>query len=223
MNVFIKNTSWKRTKPSNKILVIVPGAGTYANRFAYNNIKSEIIYVGKTGGKYDKYPQNWQNNQNVSTSGHNLGGLYLEVEKIIKSGIIPKTIICGSRGAQVTIGKVWQNIWRGPTIIFNAGSLTTKTIIPKGVLPLFITMGHDYFNSVNKLSKVIKLFYKNIEDPAQKALFIHFTNEYHQPKLNFNYNNFLDECINLLSGKLCLDYFDKYNINIHNIIIKSTF
>lgn len=223
MSVLIKHPSWKRVKPSNKILVIVPGAGTYANRFAYSNIKSEIIYVGKTGGKYDKYPHNWQNNQNVAASGNNLGGLCMEIEKIIKGGIIPKIIICGSRGAQVTIGKVWQNIWRGPTIIFNAGSLTTNTITPKGVFPLFITMGHDYFSSVNKFSKVIKLFYKNIEDPAQKALFIHFTNEYHQPKLNFNYRHFLNNCIDLLDSKLRLDYFDIYNIDSPNIIIKSTF
>ena len=76
-------------------------------------------------------------------------------------------IICGSRGGQVTIGKVWETIWRGPTIIINGGSLTTKTIIPKQVHALFIIMGNDYFKSVNTPQKVKKLS-ENINQKEQK-------------------------------------------------------
>ena len=64
-------------------------------------------------------------------------------------------------------------MWRGPSIIINAGCLTSRTVIPKGVFPLFITMENDYFSSVNKIEKVINLFYNYIENPSQKAVFLH--------------------------------------------------
>ena len=84
---------------------------------------------------------------------------------IVTNNMIPSAIIVGSRGDQVTIGKIWESVWRGPTIIINAGCLVTKTYIPKEVMPIFITTEHDYFRHVNRSSKVKILFdkYKSSE------------------------------------------------------------
>ena len=141
----------------NLIYVIRPGAGTFQNKVSYDNLEKyfTLRYFGETGGKYDKYPDNWNNNQFVLSSGNHLGGICELVKNhIIKTKEIPGIIIVGSRGGQVTLGKIWETIWRGPSIIINAGVLTTRTIIPKDVYPLFIIMGKDYFKSVNNINKV---------------------------------------------------------------------
>ena len=186
MSVFIKrNTEWIQTIPEkNLIFVISPGAGTKINEESYKKIENhfKIIYFGKSGGSYDKYPSNWINNKNVSNKGYHLGR-------------IPELIICGSRGSQVSIGKVWYNTWRGPTININAGCLTTNTIIPYGVDPVFITMSKDYFKTVNTIDKTISLFGKLKENPKQKALFIHLDNEYHMPLF---INDLIDLPLNII-------------------------
>ena len=132
--------------------LIKPGAGTFYNRKAYQRLeeKFNVIYFGETCNKYDKYPHNWFNNSDVSSTGNHLGIISQFVKNtIIKDNLIPSVIIVGSRGSQVTIGKIWEEVWRGPTIMINAGSLTTNTRVPKEVIPYFITMGNDYFKSVN--------------------------------------------------------------------------
>ena len=141
----------------------------------------KVIYFGKSGGTFDKYPNNWRNNKDVSNKGNHLGGIAELIEQYINKNRIPELIICGSRGSQVSIGKVWYTTWRGHTININAGCLTTNTIIPYGVEPVFITMSKDYFKSVNNIEKTINLFHTLKENPKQNATFIHLENEYHMP------------------------------------------
>ena len=86
-----------------------------------------VIYFAQSGGEYDKYPLLWENNSFVEARGKHLGGIAELVEhKIYIEKVIPSIIIAGSRGGQVTIGKIWERIWRGPTIIINAGILNIK-------------------------------------------------------------------------------------------------
>ena len=210
--------SWIETIASKTIFVISPGAGVYSNRYSYKQLQKDyrIVYIGSRGDKYDKYPDNWQINKAVRSSGEHLGGLMEVFRDKLDSGIIPCGVITGSRGGQVTIGKVWENLWRGPTIIINAGCLTTNTIIPEGVFPLFITMEKDYFNTVNRLSKVVKLFYNLIRDPKQKAVFIHLLDEAHMPNLN-QIENIFSKCFNFLINN------SNPNLNNSNIIVKTNF
>ena len=171
----------------NLIFVIVPGAGTTFNRKAYKNLEKYFIvrYFGESGGEYDKYPQNWYDNRLVSNTGKHLGGICELVKNhIIMKHEIPGIIITGSRGGQVTLGKIWNTIWRGPSIIINAGSLTTITMIPKDVYPLFITMHNDYFTCVNRIEKVNSMFKTLSETKNQKGYIIHLPNEKHMPKLD---------------------------------------
>ena len=102
------------------------------------------------------------------------------------------------------LGKVWEDVWRGPCVIINAGCFTTRTIIPKGVFPLFITMEKDYFKSVNTYEKVVKLFYNYVEDPGQKGVFIHLLGEEHMPDLNRTKELF-NKCFDFLLGNNLLD------------------
>ena len=100
-----------------------------------------VIYFAQSGGEYDKYPLLWENNSFVEGQGKHLGGIAELVEhKIYTEKVIPSIIIAGSRGGQVTIGKIWERIWRGPTIVINAGVLTSRTMIPDNMPILFIIM-----------------------------------------------------------------------------------
>jgi len=194
MTVYInKNYEWIETEPDKKLIfVIVPGAGTRINRNAYKKLETNfnLVYFGKSGGIYDKYPENWINNKFVSNKGNHLGGITQLVKKYIEENKIPSMIISGSRGSQVTIGKIWYSVWRGTTINFNAGCLTTNTIIPIGVKPIFITMGNDYFNNVNSISKTINLF-RTLNKYNQPGLFIHLEKESHMPVLVNSLESFL--------------------------------
>lgn len=218
MEVLIqKDGRWKYFKPLKTIFIISPGAGTYSNRFAYLYLEKyyNLIYIGKSGDKYDHYPNNWQINKNVVDKGFHLGGLAELFRLYIDKGIIPCALKCGSRGGQVTLGKVWE-IWRGPSIIINAGCLTSRTIIPKGVFPLFISMENDYFTSVNTNEKVIKLFYQYIENPKQRAVFLHLLGEGHMPNLN-KIEYIFYRCVEFLTGGVSLEF------SSGNMIIKKNF
>lgn len=173
----------------NLIYVIRPGAGTFHNKEAYKNLEEYFVvrYFGESGGVYDKYPQYWSNNCQVSNTGKHLGGICELVKKhIIDNHEIPGIILTGSRGGQVTLGKIWETVWRGPSIIINAGVLTTRTRIPRDVYPLFITMENDYFTSVNDIEKVESMFRTLSETRDQGAFVIHLLNESHMPNMKGN-------------------------------------
>ncbi len=180
---------WTKMTPNKVIFVISPGAGTRYNRLAYVELEKQytVLYFTKSGGQYDKYPPNWYDNKKVDTSGFHLGGIAsLVKDYMLKNKIIPCCFICGSRGSQVTIGKIWESYWRGTTIMINAGSLTSSTNIPVQVEPIFITMEHDYFKSVNTLAKVKKLFHILASNGHKGAYQYHLINHSHMPNLNTN-------------------------------------
>jgi len=220
MSVFIfKNSEWIETKPKKKLIfVIVPGAGTRINHQAYKKLEEHftIIYFGKSKGVYDKYPENWQTNKNVSSKGYHLGGISDLVKNyILSKNNIPSLIICGSRGSQVTIGKIWHTIWRGPTINFNAGCLTTDTQIPFGVKPIFITMGDDYFTSVNTNNKTQLLFNKLNKTPSENGIFINLKYEKHMPLLINQFEFLLVNTVLFGLGEI-----KTFNISYHGFEIK---
>ena len=182
-----ENNKWVPKSPTPQtIFVISPGAGTARNRRAYQVLEknANVIYIAKSGGLFDKYPDFWENNSFVESQGNHLGGIAQLIEKkIYKENIIPSCIIAGSRGGQVTLGKVWERLWRGPCIVINAGSLTSQTIIPKQVHILFIIMGKDYFKSVNTPQKVKSLIEK-FKEKGAKSNIVFLKNHYHMPCLN---------------------------------------
>lgn len=196
---------WYKSSPNkNLIFIISPGAGTYANRFAYKYLSNfyKLVFIGHSGDKYDKYPDNWQNNKLVETNGIHLGGLSQLFKKNIDKNGIPCAVICGSRGGQVTLGIIWHHFWRGPSIIINAGCLTTRTEIPFGVKPLFIIMEKDYFTSVNRITKIKSLFNKLKQTNEQDGICIYLLEERHMPNLNFKYKSLIYNCVQLLYNNI---------------------
>jgi hypothetical protein len=217
MSVFIKqNNIWNEYIPTPKLVfVIVPGSGTYSNRFEYNRLKQNfnLVFFGERGCKYDNYPNNWEINKLATNKGNHLGGLCQEIIKYINSiKKIPSAIICGSRGGQVTLGKIWYSIWRGPSVIINAGCLTTNTKIPYGVKPLFITMEKDYFTMVNTPKKVHNLFNKLNINKTEKGVFIHLLNEAHMPKFENRLKGLLVKCVMYLLSDRMKDDFKQFQI-----------
>lgn len=193
------NDDWIELPATDKLVfVIKPGAGTYFNRKAYQILEENynIKYFAESGGEYDVYSKNWHNNFLVDTEGTHLGSIVNMLnEYITVTQQIPSAIIVGSRGGQVSIGKVWELLWRGPTIIINAGCLLTNTRIPRDVSPLFITMGKDYFPHVKNIADT-EILYSRLSEGQSKTI-VHLHNELHMPK-------FTDELLNIFTW--CLDY-----------------
>lgn len=207
-----KNHKWVPVNPTNTIFVISPGAGTFRNRKAYQLLEQyyNVLYIANSGGIYDKYPTHWENNSFVISSGKHLGGIAeLVSQKIFNDNIIPCAIIAGSRGGQVTIGKIWERIWKGPTIMVNAGCLTTHTALPSEIPILFIIMEFDYFQSVNRPEKVKELIVKYQENKNMNTNIVYLKNHYHMPNLNTDLVKLFLYCILYTSGNI-----DKIPLNV---------
>ena len=79
-----ENNKWVRKTPTlQTIFVIRPGAGTARNRRAYQVLEknANVIYIADSGGTFDKYPDVWENNAFVESSGNHLGGIAEIIEK----------------------------------------------------------------------------------------------------------------------------------------------
>lgn len=166
--------SWvsKRADPTS-ILVIGPGAGTFQNAKVYDKLRNQGYKIIKLESK-DGYPRGWQNNQklNMMTYTQNdLLGLATDYDSVVGS-TVPHMLICGSRGCQVTVGKIWQHFWRGPSIIINGGCLMSNTLIPKGVFPVIVSATDDYF-ATNDDAYVRKQFKRLSSNPGVLVRLLH--------------------------------------------------
>jgi hypothetical protein len=215
MSIFLKiDKEWvKMPSNNNLVFVIRPGAGTFRNRKAYEKLESryKVVYFAETGGQYDNYPDNWENNANVSSRGNHLGGIVELLKKYIEqTNLIPGVIITGSRGGQVTLGKIWESLWRGPTIIINAGCLTTNTAIPKEVIPLFITMGNDYFKTVNTIEKILSKV-----QFTKRLKCIHLKDHGHMPDLNTDYVSLLLDSVDFSLDQIKIESTNPNDIEVY--------
>jgi hypothetical protein len=198
--------SWNMSHPDNRcILVIKPGAGVFKNYKAYRKLQGgpnqegyTLLFLSASGDLvhqdgYDIYPEDWADNSKLSrTSEPNLANLAFKYKDAVGDKI-PGLIICGSRGGQVTLGLIWRNFWRGPTIVVNAGCLTSNTPIPMGVFPVMVTMGGDYFETNNPEFTHEK--FKELSEVPGMLLHIH--SDGHMPSLLSGYiNNLVGLAIN---------------------------
>lgn len=206
--------TWKNVeKEGDTIIVIVPGAGVYNNQFAFDNLKRHynVVFIDANNRKdgFD-YPTNWRNNDRLNLKrddNKGLMGLTNRVgEYIMKDP--PCVIICGSRGSQVTMGLVWKHYWRGPSICINAGPLTSKSHIYRGVYPIMITMENDYFRTGEKT----QLKFGNISEVD--GLNIYRLNDFHVPNL-YNPKQFLLNVVKVAvsRGKLALGIDTNYIVS----------
>lgn len=95
-----------------------------------------------------RYPQDWRAPGRSLLAAHE-GGENLatvvwphleELFALVGAGRGPCCLVCGSRGGQVTVGCVWENGWRGPTLCVNGGCAAGAFDVPP-ILRLVVTSG----------------------------------------------------------------------------------
>lgn len=137
------------------VVVIGPGAGTIQNSRIYEELHADGYKLALiNGGSFDQYPPGWESGTpDVSfNSGQNLaaladGGLQSAIVDLIEKGCGPSAVIAGSRGGQVTVPRMWQGIWRGPTIVLNGGCVGICAVPPAPVRLVLASFGKDYFGT----------------------------------------------------------------------------
>ena len=179
-----KGITWTEKRPSDRILVIAPGAGTYANKKAYDHLRRnfdvEIMDTRTRDGGF-KYPDGWGDMTQVDLhqdGDESLMGLARKIGAHVV-GHSPQMIIAGSRGGQVIIPVLLMYFWRGPFAVINAGNLMTNTPIPSECDPWFITCGDDYFPT-RDLEYVADNFKKLSHNDGHQ---IHMPDQPHMPQL----------------------------------------
>ena len=175
-----KGKTWNSEIPEQKVVLIIgPGAGTFQNSVVYDILRSNgyklLILKGKDG-----YPNNWQDNKGLDMYNHKRNDLlslakdYTQVVGKLK----PSMLICGSRGCQVTLGKIWEHFWRGPSLIINGGCLVSDTLIPNGVFPVLVTATNDYFPTKN--DKYVRNNFKRLSEVP--GVLVRLLNSDHMPQ-----------------------------------------
>lgn len=183
--------TWSRARTTGAVLVIVPGAGTHANRDGFDLLEKTLrgyfrVYMRNTDSRNGGflYPPKWSNIMRVQLTGHpadSLVGLARKIGADVESGsLVPDLIICGSRGGQVVLPMLLRHFWRGPFVCVNAGPLTSRCKLPKQCVPWFITCGRDYFPTRDEIF-VQEEFIKLSEADGHN---IRLTNSEHMPDLN---------------------------------------
>lgn len=98
-------------------------------------------------------PERWDCDQpNLASFGVDV--VLPRIKDLIRQGRGPSAVVCGSRGGDVTIIKVWEQ-WRGPTLILNGSPLRAGLVsatddmqswyhVPEEV-PLYLALGGNDF------------------------------------------------------------------------------
>jgi len=97
-------------------------------------------------------PSAWNlDEQNLASFGTDI--VLPKIKEMIRRGRGPSAVVCGSRGGDVTIIKVWE-AWRGPTVMINASPLRCGIVlnhedtwyqVPEEV-PLYLAAGgNDWY------------------------------------------------------------------------------
>lgn len=179
--------------------MIGPGAGTRMNAPAYEGLEAtgwDVSYARVM--EYDMnpavqtetgflYPPGWEKGEPDITynGGINLATLADNVvvpmiEQLIAEGRGPAAIIFGSRGGQVTLPRLWNLGWRGPTLCINGGCVTRTRIPGAPVRLMLVTCGQDNFETrdpqvTTKECRIRK------EDANEPVLMYHNHKDGHMP------------------------------------------
>jgi len=147
---------WQTYDPSKQTIVVIgPGAGLRHNVHVYRELaQAGYKVVGDYDQEYDAYPPGWQ--WGTPDLGFNAGknlatfadDVVLQViQQLVAEGRGPAAVLCGSRGGQVTLPRLWQIGWRGPCVVINGGCLSTAAVPGPPVRLVLATGGRDYFET----------------------------------------------------------------------------
>lgn len=117
-----EGSSWRDTPTTGEVLLIVPGAGEFANRQGYDLVSKRFVVAKRdtdtrAGGFV--YPPKWGNIRLVKLDGHpsnSLVGLAKKIGDEVKAGaLVPSLVLCGSRGGQIVLPMLLRHFWRDPS------------------------------------------------------------------------------------------------------------
>lgn len=157
-----KDGAWKKYVPARQtVIAIGPGGGTRMNGEAYAALARlgyDVVpvhaadYDNAMDGSGYAYPPGWEDGEPDIryNRGRNLATLADDIvlpliRRLVKEGRGPACVIAGSRGGQVTVPRLWEVGWRGPTLVINGGCATTSQVPPLPVRLLLVTGGRDFF------------------------------------------------------------------------------
>lgn len=190
-----KSGTWRPYIPSKKtVIAIGPGGGTRMNHGAYTALAQlgyDVVpvhaaeYDNAADGSGYAYPPGWEDGTPDLryNRGRNLATLADDVvlpliQRLVKEGRGPACVIAGSRGGQVTIPRLWEMGWRGPTLVINGGCASTSQIPPLPVRLLLVTGGRDFFDTKDP-RRTKQLLEK--QDPKVPVWLYHDPDEGHMP------------------------------------------
>lgn len=134
---------------------------------------------------YDAYPQGWDKGcpDLHDNGGRNLATLADDralpgIESLVAQNRGPSVVIAGSRGGQVTVPRLWDIGWRGPTFIINAGCIGIVPIPGPPVRLTLYTAGQDYFGTHDP--DYTRHMLKNRTE-SEPVLLYHHPSETHRP------------------------------------------
>lgn len=101
--------------------------------------------------EYDKYPKGWRDGRpDLKTNGGRnhmtLADDFVvpKLRELVAQGRGPAIILCGSRGGQCTLPRLWDLGWRGSAVCVNAGC-TVLGKMPINCQLSLVTGGLDFF------------------------------------------------------------------------------
>jgi len=156
---------WQTYDPSKQTIVVIgPGAGLCANVHVYRELaQAGYNVVDVHDQEYDvladgeggyAYPPGWQwgtpdlgfnAGKNLATFADDL--VLPVIRQLVAEGRGPAAVLCGSRGGQVTLPRLWQIGWRGPCVVINGGCVSTAAVPGPPVRLVLATGGQDFFET----------------------------------------------------------------------------
>lgn len=188
---------WHSYVPNRQTIVVIgPGAGMHANADVYAQlVQSGYDLVALHSQEHDEapegskgsysYPPGWQ--QGSPNLGFNRGKnlatladdvLLPAIRQLIAEGRGPAAVLCGSRGGQVTLPRLWEIGWRGPCVVINGGCASTAVVPGSPVRLVLATGGRDFFKTKSPESTARML--KKADKHSQVLNYFH-PDEAHMP------------------------------------------
>lgn len=174
------------------VAVIAPGAGMKKHAYLYKELERqgfEVVPIFDDG--YDHYPPGTEVLASLGLRGLRMPDLRFNrtknlatfVEEVVHPRIVelvsegrgPAAIIAASRGGIISMPKLWECGWQGPSVVGNGGFVNTAAI-PAMVRCVLITAGWDCFLTRSPETTAAAL---QKEDPENPVLLYHDPQEDH--------------------------------------------
>lgn len=209
-----RSSDWEHYTPNPKVVVVLaPGAGLKKHSYLYKDLEKQgFDVVPIFDDAYDHYPPGtevlgslgirgfrmpdlkFNTTKNLATFAEDI--VHPKIIELVREGCGPAAVIAASRGGIISMPKLWECGWRGPSVVGNGGFVITSAI-PANVPCVLLTGGWDCFTTRNPETTASVL---QKESPETPVLLYHNPNEDHD--LNCLTGNVLGRLVQLASAGL---------------------